>query len=477
MSRDTSAGDRTEGQVPVVRRAFAEFLGLPAAIVGGFLVLAGVMHALDEARISWLEPVRDLLQRFMFQSPAPTRALLAQVTGSMITATSVTLSLLLLAAQQTASSFTPQALDQFIERRVNQVFFGLFVGVSLYSLLTLATASPSLNPVLGAAVLMVLVMLALFFLVGMIYVTVDQMRPANIVEAIHDHALTAWERHVEVRRRTRRQSTHRGPGWAEATARSSGYVIRLDLDRLAEDVRGGAGEVELVVSLGSYVALGDAIARVRAGTDEEARRLADIASGSFTLDRVADIDVDPGYAVRELVDVAWTSVSTARHHPSPGMLTVHALRDLLNRWMQDERLDAEGGEGTLPVVYNDDVLAGVIDAFTHLAVVASESMMPQTFAVTVDAVARSLPVARPPYQERLADTAVRIVSALGDLVLTRQLDDALTALASALRTHGFDDEAQTVDEATSQMRRTIGSLASRGTRASIARSAGQGQDR
>lgn len=62
MSEDGSARDRSGGGVSgVVRRAFVEFLDLPAVIIAVFVVLAVGMHVLDEARISWLEPVREVL--------------------------------------------------------------------------------------------------------------------------------------------------------------------------------------------------------------------------------------------------------------------------------------------------------------------------------------------------------------------------------------------------------------------------------
>lgn len=151
------------------------------------------------------------------------------------------------------------------------------------------------------------------------------------------------------------------------------------------------------------MAHGDPLARVRAESGDDARRIAHRVPDALTLDRVADLDVDAGYAVQQLVDVAWTSVSTARHHASAGSRTVHALRDLFNLFASDERRLADDSPDALPVVYQHDVIADVVDAFERLAVVASESMMSQVYATAVEAITRSLTVAPPPYDEQLAD--------------------------------------------------------------------------
>ena len=58
-----------------------------------------------------------------------------------MTVASITISLLLLALQQSAANMTTQILDQFLRRRINQAYFGFFVGLALYSLVTLTLAT------------------------------------------------------------------------------------------------------------------------------------------------------------------------------------------------------------------------------------------------------------------------------------------------------------------------------------------------
>lgn len=132
------------------RRAFVEFLRFPMLIITGFLLLAAVTSALDSATISGLEPVRTVIRRMLFRDAQGTSNLLGTIAGSIITVTSITFSLLLLAVQQAAGALTPVVYDQFLLRRINQVYFGFFVGLAVYMLVILATVNPPYNPFLGA---------------------------------------------------------------------------------------------------------------------------------------------------------------------------------------------------------------------------------------------------------------------------------------------------------------------------------------
>ena len=95
-------------------------------------------------------------------------------------------------------------LDQFLRRRANQAIFGVFVGVSLYLLVVLSTVGRDFNPVFSATVGLALSVGALYLLVVLIYTAVDQMRPSEIVEQIHDQILRAYDHQRALLAATRR---------------------------------------------------------------------------------------------------------------------------------------------------------------------------------------------------------------------------------------------------------------------------------
>lgn len=131
-----------------IRLAFVEFLTIPTCtIIGfllliiGFLLLAAGSYALDRTEAAWLKPLRDVLKLHIFANADATSSLLGTISSGIITVTSITISLLLVALQQSASSLTYQVSDQFLRRPLNQFYFGFFIGLALYALATLATVN------------------------------------------------------------------------------------------------------------------------------------------------------------------------------------------------------------------------------------------------------------------------------------------------------------------------------------------------
>ena len=111
-------------------------------------------------------------------------SLLTTVASSIITVTSITFSLMLIAVQQGAAALTAQVTDQFMARRTNQFYFGYFVGLSVFVLMTLVTNSSFHRPLFGTTLALLLTTSALCLINVMIYNTIDQMRPAQIIQFI-----------------------------------------------------------------------------------------------------------------------------------------------------------------------------------------------------------------------------------------------------------------------------------------------------
>ena len=104
-----------------LKRAFDEFLLVPTCVITGFLLLAGLTWALDQSQAAWLQPARALLEAYAFSDPDATADVLGTVAGALATITSITVTLLLIAQQQSASALTHQIYDQILRRRYNQL--------------------------------------------------------------------------------------------------------------------------------------------------------------------------------------------------------------------------------------------------------------------------------------------------------------------------------------------------------------------
>ena len=452
-----------------IRRAFAEFLKIPALIILAFLALAAATTAFDYSYAGPGHPLHTALREYFFRNGQATSDLLATIAGSIITVLSITFSMLLLAVQQAAGALTHQVYDQFLRRRINQIYFGFFVGLAVYTLVILATVDQPYNPVFGATVALVLTLVALILVIVLLYTTVNQMRPVVVIEKIHDHALRARERQLAWLRRVRSTAQSSGQFESPVTAAVHGYVVRIDVDALAAAAEAADGEVVFLlrVPIGASVAFQDEIATIRADRAVDFTRLADCVRAAVHIEQQRDLDADPAYGIEQLAIIAWTSVSTAKSNPSPGLLVLHSLRDLLARWSVD-RADEDPPvpiAERFPVVYADDVMTRLFDAFEMLAVVASESMQPQTAAEFVRTFAMMFHRLPAEHQSRAEDLIRRSLPALGDHVLTAELDAALHELVAALNTAGRTSAAAEVEAARCSLATTIGKLRSRSTRA------------
>lgn len=454
--------------VSAIRRSFRQFLSLPLATVIGFVGLSALIYIADEAWSGGRAPAGFRWLGALMGDRAALASLLATVASSIVTVTSITFSLLLLAVQQGAGALTAQVTDQFMARRTNQFYFGYFVGLSVFVLTTLVTNTDYHRPVFAAALSLLLTALALCLIIVMIYNTIDQMRPEQIIQFIHDKVLEARSEDLALLAATRRDGH---AGWHDlrlVRSRESGYVVGLDLARIeAALARHGDVEIEILIPLGTYRAVGDPVFRLRGGPgaspSEEAREgVVGEVLAAFAYDDGRDLQASTAYGLHQLATIAWTSVSTSKSNPNPGLTVIQALRDVIAQWSPGE-VEIRGDAGSR-IVYRDAAPVLATDALEAVIVVASESIQSQTLAEALGTLAILLRHVAAPTAERLADVARRALSSLGEHVLTRQLEAALADLVQALDERGFVAVSGAVSAASAELATSLGKLNSRSTR-------------
>lgn len=101
-----------------------------------------------------------------------------------------------------------------------------------------------------------------------------------------------------------------------------GFITRIDFDVIAKAIDKVEGEVVLQVSIGSFIAFQDVVAEVKTRTLEDAAATGEIVKTAIRLERQRDITTDPSYGIKQLEMIAWTSISTAKSNPAPGLLTI-----------------------------------------------------------------------------------------------------------------------------------------------------------
>ena len=382
----------------LVQRAFREFAMVPSLVVAGFLVLAIVSVLADEAHVPVLDGLRQATSHVISGKSAST-ALQAIATG-LLTVTSITFSVLLLAAQQTASNLSPVVFDQFVRRRINQLLLGFFVGLCVFAYLVMG-AQTDTPPVVGAATATLLTVVAMVLLLVLIYVTIDQMRPANVLRQIHRQTLGARDLQADLRRCTLREPRGTGKVTARYRADRTGYVTGVDLTTFKAALeQAPRAEIRLNLTLGQAVTYGDVIATVHDDDEGTARSLADEIRGGILLDQWRDIARDATTGVAEVTNIAWTSGSTAKQSPQVARQGLAIIKDLLARTF-DEDDGEDHGEEPLNVVYPDTYRDELLDSIYGLLVSAHESHQHLTAVRVLEVYRALLPDAPPDVRRRI----------------------------------------------------------------------------
>jgi hypothetical protein len=290
-----------------LQRGVAEFLRLPLIVTAAFCLVAVGVSLLDR-----LTPddagVRTVVRSIVSEEGAVD--FLAAVATSLLTVTSITFSVLLLAVQQTASSLTPVVFDQFLRRTSNQLYFGFFIGATAFSFLVLGLARQQPAPLYSAALTLVLVVASLVVLLMLIHSTIDQMRPESVVRSIHELALRAREVELKMLGRTR-MARHSDPDEPEREvhAMDTGFVVTVDTEKLGQIASAAGNDVEVIVEgrLGEYLVFDDLLVRL-VGVEPEDSSYDEEVISAFGIDDIRDVNVESGYALDQLENIAWRRV-------------------------------------------------------------------------------------------------------------------------------------------------------------------------
>jgi uncharacterized membrane protein len=162
-------------------------------------------------------------------------------------------------------------------------------------------------------------LVALAMLVALIYGTVDQMRPASVVEFIRQLALKARLAEEPLLARTRPVPSGSDPG-IPVGATQTGYVTGIDLDVLSGVLGTLPPEAEIIldIQLGSHLTHGDPVLRVTGATADQIHGATAKLLAAVALDRLRDADSEPGYA--------WTNWPTSPGPPPRARCTARRPR-------------------------------------------------------------------------------------------------------------------------------------------------------
>jgi hypothetical protein len=166
--------------------------------------------------------------------------------------------------------------------------------------------------------------------------------------------------------------------------------------------------------------------------------------GAFGLDDIRDVDIESGYAIDQLENIAWSAGSSAQQCPQAAVAAIRSLRDLLARWLsagERDRSDRAERPEVEPVVYVDGASGHVLGALANAVVASAESRQTQTCAEALNAFASLVPRLRTHEDRTEFDVALDgVLPAVLQHARTGRLAQALAHLEQALSDNGHAAE-------------------------------------
>lgn len=428
------------------RLALGEFLLVPLLVVGIGIVLAVITSVLDR-QAEWLGSFRRSVVAVF--PPEATSTLLETVTPGLVTIVSIIYFVSLMTVQHQSSNYSPVVLDQFLRRRSNQLFFGTFVGLMVYSVLVLALV-PSGTGIISGALALVLASVTFVGLLVFVYSTVDQLRPSSALRMLWRVAVRARTTQLPLLAHTRARPVRQNEPSTQVLSRQGGYLVGIDRTRLVNVLAPVADqvEIELLVSIGDRVFPGCLLAEVRGGDDAQRARLARVVLDALTLGRMRNIDRDAAHVVDHLGSIGWTATATSGD-PEGARISVHTLHSLLTEFQdQDSRIDEQP---EVPLVYHDRIVTIILDRLTSVIVASAQSGQHQTCSEVFKVLSDALPSLEPANQRNAVDRLQRILPVAQQHVFTPEMHEAFAAMQDALYRTQLPDAAQRVEELKEQL--------------------------
>ncbi|WP_432546822.1 DUF2254 domain-containing protein [Kineococcus sp. SYSU DK004] len=264
-------------------------------------------------------------------------AVLQALLAGVVTATTMTFSLTVVALQLASQQFSPRLLRQFTRDPVTKRVLSVLTGTFVYASTVLAAVRsdrPLPEPALLLAHLLGLVSFGA--LVAFVAHIATAVRVDTMMKAVHtetDRAISAF--YAEHGTATSGPDLDpRGPG-RTVTAPTSGFVEQTDVQRLLGAAAERDGLVRVEVRAGDLVTrgapLGTVWSRSPGAADADLEALAAALREAVRLGYERTLEQDAAFGFRQLEDIAVKAVSPAVNDPVTAVTAFGHLGDLLVR--------------------------------------------------------------------------------------------------------------------------------------------------
>ncbi len=299
-------------------------------------VAAGVFIPLLDAVVD--DDLNPFFRQMLFGGGSDAaRTVLSAIAGSLITATSLTFSLTVVALQLASSQASPRLLRLFASDRAVHATLSVFLGTFAFALTVLRTVDDSTEeadafvPRIAITVASLLTLTSIITLTLFLAHLARQLRVETMMRDVNEE--TARSIALVASDATGADGANRNPERPADTtatlARTSGFIVRVDRDELVDVARRHGVVIAEEHAVGSSVIEGTPLAAWWSGPGDE--RPTDIETldaeinKAYTFEYERTSSQDIGFGVRQIADIASKALSPGINDPTTA---VHALSHL-----------------------------------------------------------------------------------------------------------------------------------------------------
>lgn len=297
--------------------------------------LAFGLGALVLARITAVIDARDALGirgDYLIRDPDTALQFASVVASGMLVFLGIVFTTTLVAIQLAGSQYSPRAVRIFLRLRLTKVALGIFVATFVFSVATLGeirtSSSDDFTPTSSLTVLVLLMVATVVTFLVFASGTARLLRVQYLVERIAQEARPVFLATFAVDTTV---STALPAVSADPThvciSTTPGVLDAVDVGDLAEVAAAAGGWVDVLAPIGGYVAAGAPLAAVHGGGADHDAAIA----RCFLMSNERTMLEDPGFGLRQLVDVAIRGLSPAVNDPTTAVQVIDRVTDLLGR--------------------------------------------------------------------------------------------------------------------------------------------------
>lgn len=308
----------------------------PSVMMAAAVALGLLLPELDRRQFGSGQP-RHAWGHWVAMSADGARATLATAANALASILAIAVTATMVVIQLAAATYTSRLLRRFLEDRPIRIFLGAFAGSVLYLVVVLgairsAEEGAQFVPLVSVLVGRLLTAGCLVVLIVYVYYTARSVQAATIVERVVGDALRSFRNERETHGRDTPPLQRQPPDTPGSViaAEHTGYLQVVDFDQLAAAlpptvtvarVELGPGDFSMpstpLVTLWSSA---DGARPQPLPADAEARLRAAFATG-----RERTVEQDPGFAIRQLTDIAVKALSPGVNDPTTAVMVVNEL--------------------------------------------------------------------------------------------------------------------------------------------------------